>query len=196
MVATAIAIFQAGKILLMILFLVYHLISDQVIIKQESGRGLRAYCPTQGSFVPTDDVSFTKDDIQYHSLDEINEVKDFTTSSNAELMSRDPGSEHYRLLSYLTKKYGDCRHVVDIGTGAVTSALALGASGISVWSFELPDGQEMMEAFRGSDEKVWQRRVKRAGVDITFYNVDLLECSDEFFLKYMSTWIIQLGCVS
>ncbi len=61
-------ILQAGTLFLMILLPVYRFISDQGIIKQESGRGLRAYCPAQGSFVPTDNVSFTKADIQSHDL--------------------------------------------------------------------------------------------------------------------------------
>ncbi len=109
-------------------------------------------------------------------------------------MSRDPGSEHYRLLNYLTKKYGNCRHVVDIGTGAVASAFgAWCLSGTSVWSFELPDGQEKVQSLSGWDGTSLQRRVKRARLDITLYHVDLLECSEEIFLQYMSTWLIQWG---
>ena len=88
-------------------------------------------------------------------------VKDFTNKAYANHLLADPGKEHYPLLSYLSSRYGDCRHFTDIGTRVVTSALALGSNLKSpVWTFDLPSSSERKEAFRGRTEEEWQSRAQ------------------------------------
>lgn len=133
--------------------------------------------------------------IQNHDNDRIDAVKQFTFINYEKFMMGPAGSEHYKLLNYLTNTYGnDCRHVVDIGTRYVASSLALGASqhGNKIWTFDLPQSTERTTAFRGKTEAEWQEQVKAAGVDVTFHNLDLIAVPEEDFRRYMSTWLILL----
>jgi len=137
--------------------------------------------------------------------DRFEEIKGFTAVDYEQYLLGPAGSEHYILLHYLATHYADdptssCpeqrRHMVDIGTRYVTSALAL-ASAVPthpiVWTFDTPESMERTGAFRdGKSEEDWQNDVKAHEMDITFYNLDLLSVSDEEFTKYMNTWFIML----
>jgi hypothetical protein len=122
----------------------------------------------------------------------LGELKQFTHPNYEKFMMNAPGKEHYTLLEYMTSTYGDCRHVVDIGTRYAASSLALGAHEVPVWTFDIPKSTERTLAFRGTSEEVWKRKVEAAKVDIKFHNLDLLQVSNHEFSKYMSTWLIML----
>jgi len=150
-------------------------------------------CPTEGSFEqPHNDIMIDFNAVKASSKSRIDEIKQFTFLKYEKHMMSNPGLEHYALLHYLTKTYGDCRHVTDIGTRYVASALALSASGSPAWTFDLPTSRERMTAFRDKTESEWQAQVQTAGCNITFHNVDLLNVPDQAFRKYMTTWLIVL----
>ena len=50
-------------------------------------------------------------------------VKDFTQVEYTNYLLACGGKEHFAFLNYLSSTYGDCRHLVDIGTRFMTSAL-------------------------------------------------------------------------
>ena len=106
-----------------------------------------------------------------------------------------PGVEHYSLLRYLTQYHADCRAVVDIGTGMVASALALGAAGTRVHSFDLPGigRRERQKAFRDKDEDRWTADLVEAGLELEFHEKNVMRMPPERFIKFMnSTWLIFL----
>lgn len=85
--------------------------------------------------------------------------------------------------------------MVDIGTRYLASSLALGSTlnnPTRVWTFDLPDSQERVEAYRGKNGEAWQAEAKELGIDVSFHNLNLLEISDADFRRYMSTWLILL----
>jgi hypothetical protein len=158
-------------------------------------------CPqhgtTQLSHVTEDGkIILSKLAIQNHSKQKLKDVIKFTDPVYEQFMMSDPGTEHYILWSYLTQKYhaaDDCRHVVDIGTRYAASALALGASGVKVKTFDIPNSSERHSAFRGKSEQDWQNELKGGpGVHIEFHNIDLLKIPDPEFYSYFSTWLIVL----
>jgi hypothetical protein len=122
----------------------------------------------------------------------LQELIGFTDPRYEKHMMNAAGREHYTLLEYMTATYGDCRHVVDIGTRFVASSLALGSHETEVWTFDLPRSTERILAFRGKTEAEWKQQVKAAKVDIKLHNLDLIKVSDAEFRKYMSTWLIML----
>lgn len=134
--------------------------------------------------------------IRAQSRERLHKLKEFTILQYERFLVDEAGKEHYSLWHYLTKNYhlpNDCRHVVDIGTRYVASALALGATGVPVKTFDIPGSNERKAAFRGQGEERWQDRLKtEAGVNVTFYNLDLLKIPDNEFREYMSTWLIIL----
>jgi len=128
----------------------------------------------------------------------LKKLRDFTEQmAYAKRMVNSPGREHYRLLQYLTQQYGDCRHVVDVGTGSVASALALGAGGVRVETFDLPQGlKERKMAFRGKSEEEWYAGVVDAGVKIDFHNLHLMQLPRDQFIQHMnSTWLIFIDTI-
>ena len=139
------------------------------------------------------EIVIDKTAIRAQSKHALEQLKQFTVASYEQYMMADPGQEHYTLWHYLTKTYHspqDCRHVVDIGTRYTASALALGATGIDVKTFDIPSSTERTHAFRGKPEEEWQRQVTSQGVHLEFKNLDLLTISDDDFRAYMSTWLI------
>lgn len=58
----------------------------------------------------------------------LEKVKGFTTEEYEKYMMAQAGTEHYALLNYLFQTFGDCRHVIDIGTRYVASALAMASN--------------------------------------------------------------------
>lgn len=143
-------------------------------------------------------------EVRSMSKDRLAELKQFTIQKYEKFVMAKPGREHYTLLEYLVKKFGPkeiqpCadrvhrRHIVDIGTRYVASALALGAShGVVVKTFDLPESQERQHAFRGKSEADWQKAVTDSGVNIEFHNQNLLDVSDDEFAAYTATWFISL----
>jgi len=118
----------------------------------------------------------------------------FTKDVYVKFMKDVAGKEHYRLLHYLTKIYGDCRHVTDIGTCYVSSALAL-ASGrkyLPVYTFDTPTSSERLVAFRGKTEQEYLKGLHDQKANIKFFNLNLLTVSDEEFSKYHNTWLVML----
>jgi hypothetical protein len=126
----------------------------------------------------------------------LEQLKSFTIEGYDELLTGKAGEEHYALLHYLTKTYhakNDSRHVVDIGTRFIASALALGASGVTVKSFDIPESEERMAAMRERTEEEWQKDLQSTeSVHIEFYNLQLLKIPDAEFQQYMATWLIVL----
>jgi hypothetical protein len=123
----------------------------------------------------------------------LEKIKGFTISDYEQYMMSPAGKEHYALLNYLSQTFADCRHIVDIGTRYVSSALAM-ASNLKtpVWTFDLPSSNERLAAFRGKTEDEWQKDLREVGANITFYNEDLMRVSDEDFNMYLGTWFIML----
>jgi hypothetical protein len=158
-----------------------------------SGGGA-ASCALSASSSPSSqkDIVIKKSDIRSFSKQRLHELMQFTYPKYEKHMMNAPGREHYTLLEYMTATYGDCRHVVDIGTRFVASSLALGSHETPVWTFDLPKSTERKVAFRGKSERKWKRKVKAAKVDITFHNLDLLKVNNNEFRRYMSTWLIML----
>jgi hypothetical protein len=121
----------------------------------------------------------------------LEQLKRFTA-----LILADPGKEHYALLHYLTKTYHantDCRHVVEIGTRYVASALALGASGVTVKAFNIPEREDHEGAFPEQTKEAWQQELQSTeNVQIEFNNLNLLKASNLDFQQYMTTWLIVL----
>lgn len=127
-------------------------------------------------------IDFEK--INHISNSQLERVQGYTTKQYAEYLLKPAGSEHYAFLNYMSATYGDCRHLVDIGTYAATSALALGSNQRSpVRTFDLPTS---------NSNKKLQEEVRAVGVDIQFHNLDLLKISDGEFKKYMLTWFIMM----
>lgn len=138
------------------------------------------------------------------SKDRLSQLKQYTVQRYEKFVMAPPGREHYTLLEYIVSTFGPretepCadsehrRHVADIGTRYIASALALGAShGVVVKTFDLPNSRERQEAFRGRTEQEWQQQVLAAGVHITFVNQNLVDVSDDEFMAYTGTWLISL----
>jgi len=153
-------------------------------------------CPLKDtSKVLADKIVIREIDVRAHSKDQLQKLKLFTEPGYEKFLLADPGKEHYTLFHYLTKNFhfpDDCRHVVDIGTRYVASALALGATGgVTVKTFDLPSSTERTTAFRGKNETEWQAQLKKTGnVNIEFYNLELLKLPQEDFQRFMSTWLI------
>ena len=147
----------------------------------------------EGSSFPKEAIKLDRSSVDSFSNSRLDPLKKFTQVKHEKHLMNVAGKEHYTLLHYLTANYGDCRHVVDIGTRFATSALALGATGIKVRTFDRPESTERSVAIQrvGSEEE-WQKEVKEAGVNITFHNVNLLTMNYEDFKKYMNTWLIML----
>jgi len=151
-------------------------------------------CATEGKMEPpTNRIEISKNAIMSHSSHRREELKNFTIGKYEKYFTAPPGREHYALLSYLSDKYGDCRHLTDIGTRYVASSLALSSNPITpVWTFDLPSSIERRKAFRWKGEQSWQNAVRQLNVDIVFHNVDLLTVAEDDFRRYMSTWLIML----
>lgn len=154
-------------------------------------------CPLHGtSKLSTPNTVINKTSVRLKSKERLHFLKGYTVPNYEKFFVDDPGKEHYTLWHYLTESYHtakDCRHVVDIGTRYAASALALGASGVPVKTFDIPESRERFQAFRGQSEEAWQGLLQMsAGAHIEFYNLDLLGIPDEEFRNYMSTWLIVL----
>ena len=108
--------------------------------------------PPEGKFI----IDF--EEVRQLPTTPLEKVKNLTIESYEKYMSAPAGREHYALLKYLSQKFGDCRHVTDIGTRYVSSALAM-ASNLKtpVWTFDLPSSTERKMAFRGKTEEEWIR---------------------------------------
>jgi hypothetical protein len=141
-------------------------------------------------------VVIDKSAVRAQSKDILDKLKQFTHENYEKYLMDNPGKEHYSLWHYLTKNYhasDDCRHVVDIGTRYVASALALGATGVPVKTFDIPESKERRAAFRGKTEEEWQVQLTGSTVvQVEFKNLDLLAIPDAEFREYMSTWLIIL----
>lgn len=148
---------------------------------------------TEGSSRPKEAIQLTRNLIESFGNARLDPLKRFTYIKYEKCIMNDAGKEHYSLLHYLTANYGDCRHVVDIETRYAASALALGATGINVHTFDRPESTERKIAIqRVGTEAEWQQQVKEAGVNIDFHNVNLITIANEEFQKYMNTWLIML----
>jgi hypothetical protein len=151
-----------------------------------------ATCLTEGSMIiPFAKIEITTDLVKSHSTDRLHQLKDFTVERYEKYMTAPSGREHYALINYLSTTYGDCRHVVDVGTRYVASSLALSHS--PVWTYDLPVSKERVWAFRGKSEAKWRANVRaKGGMDITFLNLKLMELPLVEFKRHMSTWLISL----
>lgn len=104
-----------------------------------------------------------------------------------------PGQEHYALIHWIMFTYGDCRHVVDIGTRYVASSIALSSSGHNVETFDLPASVERLEAFRSVPEAQWKERYAATGAGkISFNNLDLITIPEDEFKRFFNTWLVML----
>jgi hypothetical protein len=148
-----------------------------------------------------DNIVISKKELQGQSSESIDSIKQFTYPTYEKFMMSPPGTEHYALLHYLTRKYGKSRshfsegcsyHVVDIGTRYIASALALGITGVPTKTFDVPGSTERQRGFRDKTEEEWQRQVKSKGIDITFYNLQLNGISAEELKAYMNTPLVVL----
>jgi len=158
---------------------------------------LRNACPLQHtSKLSMPELVISKSAVKSHSKADLDQLKQFTVRNYEQYMMADPGKEHYTLWHYLTSNFhssGDCRHVVDIGTRYTASALALGATGIPVKTFDIAQSRERFQAFRGKTETEWQQELQSTSkVNMEFKNLDLLSVPDNEFVSYMSTWLIIL----
>lgn len=175
---------------------VYMLSRQAALRVQESAGYVEKQCSlAQTSKINVPSIVIDKPVIRAQSQDRLQQLKQFTRPDYEKYMTDVAGKEHYTLLHWLISTFhskDDCRHVVDIGTRFVTSALALGATGIPVKTFDIPMSAERTLAFRGKTEQQWQDQVKGENIDIQFYNLNLLEVSDEDFRKYMATWFVIL----
>lgn len=130
-------------------------------------------------------------------------IRDFTTHRLDLHLLRSAGREHYALLHYLTSTYPDTnlftsyswpctRHVVDIGTQYVASALALAAArNAPVWTFEFNKLPQRKKAMREHQEQDWLKKLHEKGIGMSLYDVDLTNVSDTEFVFYcLSTWLI------
>ena len=173
--------------------------SEVAVAAQQSAadRPCSRYGTTQLSATTANgNIVLDKTAIRNHSKQRIENVLRFTHPDYEQFMKGNPGGEHYVLLQYLTETYhaaDDCRHVVDIGTRFVSSALALGATGVKVKTFDIPNSSERVQAFRGKSEQDWQNELKSGpGVNIEFIRLDLLSIPIEEFQEYFATWLISL----
>lgn len=127
--------------------------------------------------------------MEHNRIHQLERLKDYTIDSYVGFFLDSAGMEHYSLLNYMSSTYDDCRHFMYIGTGYVASALAAGSNQRSpVWTFDLPTSSKRLDAFRGKTEEEWQKQVQEAGVNIEFYNLDVMQVSDEELKKYLGTW--------
>lgn len=152
-------------------------------------------CETEGSQVLPPDLTIDFPKIRSFSNNNaaLQKLKGFTHAGYEKFMLSPPGREHYALLNYLSHTFGDCRHVVDIGTRFVASALSMGSNfQTPVWTFDLPSSKERHDAFRGKTEDEWQDELQKVGVTVKFHNLDLIAVSDDEFKRYMNTWFIML----
>ena len=151
-------------------------------------------CALEGSMDPPAEyivIDFSK--INGMDKDPLERVKNYTTENYMKFLLSSAGREHYPFQNYMSATYGDCRHFMDIGTRYVTSALALGSNQKSpVWTFDLPTSSERRASFRGKTEEEWQTQVRELGVDITFYNLDLMRIPDDELKTYFGTWFVML----
>ena len=123
------------------------------------------------------------------------QVNKYTETNHQKLLLMNPGVEHYPLQQYMTQTYGDCRHIMDIGTRYVASSLALGSNfRTPVWTFDMAVSTERQRAFQAAqkNEAEWQTAVQSLGVQITFHNLDLLTIPQAEFETYIGTWFIML----
>jgi hypothetical protein len=133
------------------------------------------------------------EEVRKFSNEPLERVRGFTIEEYEKYMMAPAGKEHYALLNYISNTYGDCRHITDIGTRYVSSALALSSNlKTPVWTFDLPSSNERQAAFRGKSESEWQSELRAVGANITFYNVDLMQVSDDEFKKFIGTWFVML----
>ena len=159
---------------------------------------LDATCPNNGSMKPSSDaIHLSPSEIASFAATttRLQQVKSFTAQKYERFVTARAGREHYMLLHYLTTKYGDCRHVVDIGTRFVASSVAFAASGSPVVTIDIPTSRERNKAFRGGTEDEWFARYKQdnpAGGDIEFKNIALLDIPLDDFKTIMSTWLVML----
>jgi hypothetical protein len=164
--------------------------ADLVLPGSELGSGS---CALAGDSSPDfRDVVIWKSKVRSLPKKRLGELIQFTEPKYEKHNMNAPGKEHYTLLEDMTATYGDCRHVVDIGTRHVAPSLALGSHETPVWTFDVTKSTERRNAFRGKSEKVWKRKVEAAKVDIKFHNLDLLKVNSDEFRRYMSTWLIML----
>ena len=138
----------------------------------ETTKDTNGTCAVEGSFGPPNDIVIDFDKVKNMDLEPLNSVKNLTSEEYVNYMMKPPGKEHYRLQSYLSTTYGDCRHLTDVGTRYVTSALAMGSNNLQtpVWTFDLPNSSERKHAFRGKTEVEWKEMAEDVGIDIVFHN--------------------------
>jgi len=161
-------------------------------------------CNPATSKIVSDKIKIDFNTVRSMSKDRLSQLKQFTVERYEKHVMAPPGREHYTLLEYFIYTYGPVeakpcfnsehkRHVVDIGTRYVASALALGAShGTVVRTFDLPKSRERVEAFRGKSEAEWKANVLASGVHIQFENANLVDVSDEDFKSHTATWFISM----
>lgn len=141
----------------------------------------------------SEDFIIDFEEVRNFANDPLEKVKGFTVKEYEQYVMAPAGKEHYALLNFLSQKFGDCRHVTDIGTRYVSSALAMASNlRTPIWTFDLPSSKERVAAFRGKTEDDWQKELQQVGASVTFYNVDLMKASDEDFKKYLDTWFVML----
>ena len=87
-------------------------------------RQSRSCALTASSSPQQEEIVIEKSKVLYFPKNRLSELKQFTHLHYEKYMMNAPGEEHYTLLEYMTATYGDCRHVVDIGTLYVASSLA------------------------------------------------------------------------
>ena len=68
---------------------------------------------TPGSFAPKSEVVISKSAIASTETSRLDLLKQFTKIQYERHMMNLPGKEHYALLHYLVKNYGDYRHITD-----------------------------------------------------------------------------------
>ena len=167
-------------------------------VGQNDSRSGTVSCELEGSMdPPAKQIVIDYDKINGISKAPLERVQDYTTKDYAKFLLKRAGTEHYDFLNFISMTYGDCRHMMDIGTRSVTSALALGSNQtLPVWTFDLPGSGERHSAFRGASEEEWQKKVLGVGVDIKFHNLDLMKVSDSELKKYIGTWFIMLDTLN
>lgn len=180
--------------------------NDNLAAATAKSTAISSSCDPATSHILSDRFVIDYNAVRSMTKDRWSQLKGFTAEGYDKYGMEPPGKEHYSFMEYLVQTFDPVegwpckdtdnrkrRHVVDIGTRYVTSALALGgAHGAPIKTFDLPESKERFHAFRGKTEDEWQRLVRDLGVNITFYNVDLIKLPDDEFKAYMSTWLISL----
>lgn len=156
-------------------------------------------CSLQGSQTPPkNEIVIDFAAVRKNALENKNvmaQVNKYTETNHQKLLLMDPGVEHYPLQQYMTQTYGDCRHIMDIGTRYVASSLALGSNfRTPIWTFDMAASTERQMAFQAAQksEAEWQTTVQSLGVQIKFHNLDLLTIPQTEFEAYIGTWFIML----